>query len=751
MTQNTANLYEKPDLTNCDREPIHIPGSIQPHGTLLVLAEPSMQIVQTGANAAALLGTPPEMLLGQSWEKAIDAAGRAAVQSVLTENLEAAPHYLPPVSTVSGKTFEAVVHRFQGVLILELEENTAIDFSTSRNLYASLKATLARLQEASSVAEFCRNAAAQVREFTGFDRVMIYRFAEEGSGEVVAESKRDELESFLGLNYPASDIPLQARALYLKSWLRFKVDNDAAPVALVPGLNPQTGAPLDMSHAALRSMSPIHSEYLRNMGVKATMSISIIRDNQLWGLVACHHYAAPRYVPHEARIACEFLAHSLSLQMAAKETAENHEYVDHLNRGHAALVEAMARNEDFIQGLLADEERFLNWIEAGGAAVVLDEDVRLLGKTPRAEEVRRIARWLDENQREAVLATDNLPDLCRELDHCREFAAGVLSVRLSRQLPHFILWFRPEIAQRVNWAGAPHKPVEKSAFGDRLTPRKSFDLWVEEVKGKSAPWKACEREAAANLRHSITEIIVRRAKDLADLNNELERSNFELDSFAYIASHDLKEPLRGIHNFSHILIETYTDQLPPEGQEKLRTLMRLTERMESLIESLLHYSRIGRTELRTKEIDLNRLVGETLEMIQARLDEARAELVIARNLPPVEGDDVLLREVLTNLLSNAVKYNDKETPRIEFGFTEEKGKPVFFVRDNGIGIHEKHHDTIFRIFKRLHGRDAYGGGIGAGLTITQKIIERHGGEIWLESVPQEGTTFYFTLKTREEE
>ncbi len=736
---------EKIDLTNCDREPIHIPGSIQPHGVVLAIAEPSLKILQVSENAAELFGCAAADLLDETLEKLLAPEDVEYLKSqILPKNLEASPRYLPTFRIGSEKReFEVIVHRYEGLLILELEENS-ISSAVPLEIYASLKSTLSQLEEASNVKEFCRRAAEEVRAFTNFDRVMIYRFAGDASGEVFAESKRDDLEAFLGMHYPAADIPQQARALYIKSWLRFKVDNEAAPVALVPQINPQTGKPLDMSYAVLRSMSPVHTEYLRNMGVRSTMSISIIKDGELWGLVACHHYAAPRYVAHDARMACELLAHFLSLQMSAKEAMEDGEYTLRLNTRHAELVEIMLESEDFAQGLMKEESRFLNWIDADGVALVTGDEINLLGKTPNAEIVRKITGCLTEQVADEIFATDNLADICADAADCKEYAAGLLAMRLSIYAPTYLLWFRPEISQRVNWAGEPTKLTESSEFGERLTPRKSFDLWVEQVGGKSAPWKNCELEASANLRRSIMEIVVRKAEALAKLNAELEHSNIELDSFAYIASHDLKEPLRGIHNFSHFLIEGYADKLEADGQEKLQTLMRLTQRMESLIESLLQYSRIGRTQLTVSEVNLNNLLGETLEMMQTRISETDVEIRLGKNLPTVSGDEVLLREVFTNLITNAVKYNDKPKRWVEVGFVEGE-MPTFFVRDNGIGIPEKNYESIFRIFKRLHGREAFGGGVGAGLTITKKIVERHGGQIRIESVPQEGTTFYFTL------
>jgi chemotaxis family two-component system sensor kinase Cph1 len=247
-----------------------------------------------------------------------------------------------------------------------------------------------------------------------------------------------------------------------------------------------------------------------------------------------------------------------------------------------------------------------------------------------------------------------------------------------------------------------------------------------------------------------TEELQRRAEELQRLNAELEYSNRELDAFAYIASHDLKEPLRGIHTFAHFLLEDYADTLDAAGADKLRTLMRLTQRMESLIESLLHYSHVGRTELALEQTDVQEVVEETLELLAARLQDGQVDVRIPARLPMVRADRVHVGEIFNNLIANAVKYNDKADKWVEIGCTVSPGedgvlRQAFYVRDNGIGIAAQHHEAVFRIFRRLHGRDEYGGGTGAGLTIVRKIVERHNGRIWLVSQPGVGSTFYFTL------
>ncbi|MGE3539619.1 MAG: ATP-binding protein [Candidatus Tectimicrobiota bacterium] len=256
-------------------------------------------------------------------------------------------------------------------------------------------------------------------------------------------------------------------------------------------------------------------------------------------------------------------------------------------------------------------------------------------------------------------------------------------------------------------------------------------------------------------RRRAEEELQKRADALQRLNTELEYSNRELDAFAYIASHDLKEPLRGIHHFSHFLLEDYSDKLDADGVSKLSTLMRLTQRMESLLESILHYSHVGRAELAMEDTDMQSVVEETLELLGVRLQENQVEVRIPARLPSVQADRVRVGEIFNNLIANAIKYNDKSDKWIEIGCEwcadEERGKQLaFYVRDNGIGIATQHHEAVFRIFRRLHGRDEYGGGTGAGLTIVRKIVERHGGRIWLASRPGAGSTFYFTLGTSRE-
>ena len=743
---------QKMDLTACDTEPIHIPGSIQPHGVLLVIKEPELTVVQVSANTSEHFGVGPEALLGQRIDLLLGEKEMNLFQAeVLPQDLEAAPQYLPPIPLGSnGRIFERIIHRYQGQLILEFE--WMMDTATTSILHSgAMKLALARLQRAPNSREFCQMAAEEVRRFTGFEHVMVYKFLDDGAGVVIGEALSSGVESYLGLHYPAADIPQQARALYLKSWLRFKVDVADYSVPLVPHLNPISNAPLDLSYSVLRAMSPIHTEYLKNIGAKATMSLSIIREGKLWGLIACHHRSGSKYVPHNNRMSAEILAHMLSLQMTAKEDGEIHDYVLRLKTAQLALVEMMSAAADYKEGLLSAAADFVNWLNAGGVAFCDKYGVQSLGTTPDASWIADLTAWLAKNMTEEIYATDSLSRSCAAFSDCSATAAGLLALRLGDSEPRYILWFRPEKAQAVHWAGDPSKSVEAEDSGVRLTPRKSFALWVEQVKGRSVPWLACELEAVRSLRCSIYEIMARKADEIARLNVELERSNIELDSFTYVASHDLKEPLRGIHNYAHFLLEDHADKLDEQGIDKLKTLTKLTLRMETLIDSLLHYSRLGRNELEEDEVTIQTAIENALEMVAYRIIESGVEIRIPRPVNVGRVRPSRISEVFTNLLTNAIKYNDKAQKWVEIGYIEsralanEHAQTVFYVRDNGIGIAEEYHQHIFQIFRRLHGRDEYGGGSGAGLTIVRRIIEQQGGQIWLESTPGQGTTFYFTL------
>lgn len=742
------------DLTNCDREPIHVPGHIQSHGVLLALDRGSLEVLQASDNTDRYLGLPVEQVLGKSAgdllaPEHLDLLRTASQRDPIVDS----GLYLFTVPVAGKGPFHVIGHVHQGLLILELEVPIP-EADRQPSFYDAVKHSAARFQRAATVDELCRTVAEEVRRVSGYDRVMIYRFRDDWSGHVIAEDKIEGQESFLGLHYPASDVPSQARALFLKNAIRMLPDAKYVPSRVVPELNPRTGAPLDMSFTFLRGASQMYTEYLLNMGARASLTMAITRGDRLWGMVSCHHYS-PRQVPYDVRTACEFLARIVSLQLGDKEAHEEAGYRTRIQDTHDALVRRLAETDDFVQGLVLGSPGVDSYVEAAGVAVITRGECHRIGVTPSDDDIRAIVGWLRNHQGDEVFATDHLAAVMPSAAALTDTAAGVLAIPIMRRAGEYVLWFRPEHVRSVKWAGDPNKPVDVGPLGDRLTPRKSFALWKEEVKGKSEPWRSLEIDAARRLRVSLIEVVLRKSDELARVNRELRQSNQELDSFAYVASHDLKEPLRGIYNYSQFLLEDYERQLDDTGRERLQTMARLTLRMQSLIDSLLHFSRLGRIAFSLEMVDLNEALATGMELVAALLMTAGAKVEVPRPLPTVECDRTALIGVYSNLLSNAAKYNDRPEKHIEVGYhmAGEPGFPsrargwgvCFHVKDDGIGIPPEHREDVFRIFKRLYPRDAYGGGTGAGLTIVRKVVERHGGAIWIEPNGDRGTTFFFTL------
>ncbi len=732
------------DLTNCDREPIHIPGLIQPHGVLLVLKAPELTIIQVSANTKTLLEREPEQLLNTELKHLLDEEQIKLITQCLEKDFESVN---PLKISINNHVFDGVIHKLDNNLILELEPAQTTNKTEFLDFYKLVVSSVNKLQNASTPEQICQEIVTEIRALTQFDRVMVYQLDPEGAGKVVAEDKQEHLTPFLGLNYPATDIPKQAKQLYALNWLRLIPDVDYQSVELIPPRNPLTNSPTDLRLSVLRSVSPLHIEYLHNMGVAASMSVSLIKNGQLWGLIACHHHS-PKYITYEIRTACEFLGKVTSMQLVAKEENQDLDYKVKLKSILSKFVDSIGLQNNLLEGLVAAKENLLELAGAQGIAIYWLDEIIVAGKTPNTEQLQELGSWIETKFQDNLFYTSALAQEYPIAENYTDIASGLVALAISRTNKNYVLWFRPEVVQTVSWAGNPNKPVEIDENGEmRLSPRKSFDLWQQTVKSQSLPWKQWEIESVLELRGAIVSTVLRQADELAKINIELEQSNTELDAFAYIASHDLKEPLRGIHNYSNFLIEDYGNILNEDGVSKLQTLVRLSQRMEDLINSLLHFSRLGRVELAIYPTNLNQVLQQVLDLLRARIEETGVHIEIPRPLPIIECDRIQVTEVFTNLISNAIKYSDRADKWVEVGYLDNQQQAtVFYVRDNGIGIKEQYLDNIFRIFKRLHGHNHYGGGTGAGLTIVKKIVERHGGKIWVESTFGSGSTFYFTLQ-----
>ena len=752
-------------LTNCDSEPVQTPGCIQAHGALLVVRLDDLVILQASENTLALLGFAPENLLGLPIGIVTGEAGvlqlRASLAGGATDANPLRLFTMP--GRGEGPALDVSMHTLEGLAMVEFEPAYPDDDAQVQHGYALVKRAVGRLRQAVGLQHFCTVAAQEIRELTGLDRVMVYKFHPDGHGEVYAESKRDDLAPWLGLHYPAEDIPKPAREVFKRVWIRPTPDVSGTLAEMVPLVNPQTGRPLTMTHCALRGASVMYTEYLQNMGVTAGLTMSLRRGDELWGLIACHHYSGVARLPFEVRAACELLAQVVSLQHQAIENQEHLAYRLGREAIHQQLI-TQASGEGGLSAMAHGAPTVLEAIEANGVVLYHHDRWWRVGQTPPDAELDALAHWLRARPEFAhgtrpVFVTDRLAVDYPAAAAFRAIASGVLAMPLTPSRGTLVLWFRTETLQTVNWSGDPdYDPKVIGPHGLRLTPRRSFETFAESVVGRSLPWQDVDVELALRFRVLLMELVVSRAERLAELNVELARSNEELDAFAFVAGHDLKEPLRGIHNHANQLLEESVLPQGSESRNKVERVLRLTLRMDALLDSLLHFSRVGQTALKVEKVDLNSVVAEALEMVDERRLGRSCEISVADALPWVDCDHVRVREIFVNLLSNALKYNDKPVCRIAIGCEGPStsladadrphgtaGCVVFYVKDNGIGIAPHHVEQIFKLFTRLHGRDEFGGGNGAGLTIVKKLVERHGGHVWVRSTPGQGTTFLFTL------
>jgi chemotaxis family two-component system sensor kinase Cph1 len=515
------------DLDNCVSEPIHIPGSIQPRGVLIVVQEPDMTVVQISANAFELLDINPVSSLQRPLGAAIGEVAALAVAraaSAFGDLRERNPHETSLRVRGDLVAVDVILHRAgAGLLLVELEPSTGVRPLAFQNTYLAVRGAVAALNRSVTLMELFELTASAVRELTGFDRVMVYRYDEEYNGEVVAEAKRDDLNSFFGLRYPASDIPAQARALYEKNWIRLISDISYTPSPLIPVDNPVTGQPLDLTHSTLRSVSPMHIEYLQNMGVHASMSISLLRDGKLWGLIACHHYAGPHTPTYAVRAAAEFLGSTLSLRLLDQFEAEDIRGRLAAQTLLAELISGTIDQTDPLAAALLGAPGLLDLIPGDGIVVHAGGRTEVRGTVPGPLVVGAIASWALAAE-EHIIASDCLSTTLPQLGVDPELVSGALVVVLPAG--QFVLWLRGEARRLVDWGGDPHNKELASQEGDstRLSPRKSFERWREVVRFRSLPWTRDEQELAADLRRHLVESLYARSRLDVRLAETVQRS-----------------------------------------------------------------------------------------------------------------------------------------------------------------------------------------------------------------------------------
>lgn len=736
MMSSPSSLYPKRvDLNNCDKEPIHILGKTQSYGVLLAFDKKSYALVQHSDNLYKVFKDSDA--IPSQVEDVLDKDKLEQLLKRLRDKKSTSIEV-----TIAENDYIVIAHLNEEQLIFEFEPKG--DPSDPVMYQQQLTDIVTELSGAYDEQQMCDRAANLIRDFLGYDRVMIYQFDEDWNGSVVSEARRADLESWLGLNYPATDIPQQARKLFLTQGVRIIADVNDTSVKIHPPLSPVTNNQLDLSKSELRAVSPIHIEYLQNMKVGATLTAAIVYKDTLWGLVACHHYSS-KFINYYKRLSAKFLTQVFATQLGLRTSNTNLESVNRSNNVRATLIEQMSKNWNIEEGVTAYDTTLLDLTQASGAAILIEGNLSLIGQTPSEDQVLELKDFLvQDGQDKEIFYTQSLNTIYQSAEGFKEIASGVLFLPIVKGDQNALFWFKPEKKEIVHWAGNPDKAV-LSTTGEDLSPRKSFEKWMQEVDGQSEPWQDYEIAAAKALKQNISEIIIQKYDEVKRLNDKLKRAYKDLESFSYSVSHDLRAPLRGIDGFAQIIKEDYYDSLDDFGKQALQTIITSTNKMNGLIDDILAFSGLGQKETSVQNFSVNELIEDILSYLQVDREYPDVELIINKDLPPLYGDRGMIFQMYNNLISNALKYSSKvDAPKVEIGFLDDKDSTIYYIKDNGIGFDMAYADRIFGVFNRLEADDYQGSGIG--LAIVKRVVEKHEGEIWVKSEKGKGSTFYFSFK-----
>jgi light-regulated signal transduction histidine kinase (bacteriophytochrome)/CheY-like chemotaxis protein len=733
--QQLSESQLKDALDGCANEPIHTPGSIQPYGVMLVLDPKDYSVLQASENLEAWVGLAWADALGKPLAAVIGDDQADIIRHIVVKR-ELQP-LQSSVVRIGDKVFDAVAHLADGYVVVELEivddpKTLARDF-----FYDELRQFSVGMREMREPAELHSFVTAQIRKITGFDRVKLYRFDDDWNGEVIAESRAPHMASYKGLHFPASDIPPQARALYMKNFIRSISDIRYAPVPVLPALNPYTNRPLDMSMSALRSVSPIHVQYLANMGVHASMSVTIIQNGRFWGLIACHHNS-PYHVPYRIRMVSEIMGHIFSAQLSSMV-----EMVDRVDAEKRRLIlerlsGSLGTHYNLYDLLRDKQDMTIEAMRSQGMAIQYRGKMFTFGQTPGEDKVRDLIDWLYSRHPSSLVKTHEAETLTGEIQGLDDLRGGFLAVPISHMRKDYILWFRDSIVKDVQWAGDPEKKAVEEKAGYRLVPRASFDLWKQTVRNRSRAWSREDVDMAQKLVN-----IINQSERIAAEEASIAKSEFLANM-----SHELRTPLNAIVGIINILDRD--NKLDERQREFIRTMNLSANSLLGLINDLLDIAKIESNEMTVEERPFNLL--DVLEEVRSIMNVRAVEkdLLLAVKAPPraqmqFTGDVVRIRQVLLNLVSNALKFTEAGFVNVLVRLpTDTEGRLRIEVSDSGIGMSEEHLARIFDKFVQADDSITRRfGGTGLGLAIVRNLVHLMKGEVQVQS--QEGMGSRFTI------
>ncbi|TZF99669.1 GAF domain-containing protein (plasmid) [Chryseobacterium panacisoli] len=727
------------NFIECHEEPIHIPGSIQSFGYLIGIDAESRTITFFSRNIADIfkIGSSEELFGRQltdfpkSFQSIIDSEIYTSLDKFTRRKNET---YFDKIF-IGDTEYHFSVFRSELYIFMEFEEVLINPNKRISNKYDNFYII-------DNQKELWNHLLETLSKVVNYDRMMVYKFMMDGSGKVIAEKKNENMESFLGLHYPESDIPKQARDLYLKKRKRIfsNVYADTVPILS------KSQEKIDLTFSASRAMSPVHGQYLKNSGAASSFSVSIIIDDHLWGLVTCQN-VEPKHIDLEDRVqAGIFTALAANAYSSFKSKSELN-YRLELNEKVSLLKTEFLKHNNLFDSLIECKKEIRNLPEADGLAIVSDESIITDGKTPNLESINRIVQWALENTSERIYVSRNfLKEYGEELD-LSENAAGIVIYFIERDKNEMLIWFRKEFDEHINWAGNPEKNIgvfsQNGEEKQMISPRTSFRIFTENIKGNSKRWNSRNISAVQAVRDLILETSHKNYNAIKRLNDELKKVNDELDSFSYTISHDLGTPLTVMKLNAQMLLGNLADD-SIKSKTKINTIIEEIDNMAEMMHDVLQLSRAKHSEIQLESLKTAHTIEKISENAKMTYGSPNSEIII-KECPDVLADKTMLHQVFLNIINNAVKYSShKDLPKVEIEGTEDGQTIIYRVSDNGIGIPEKEKHKMFKIFNRMDNAKKFKGN-GVGLSIVHRIMKRIGGNVDYES-SSEGTSFILTFK-----
>ncbi|TKC09882.1 GAF domain-containing protein [Pedobacter polaris] len=728
-------------LENCDTEPIHIPGTIQSHG-FLITVDSTYKIAHCSENIEAFTGLKAADLLGKSIaDITLTCSADYDLEAILRfANLSDGggnPHVFQ--KEISGSNYNIIINRHKGFYLIDFEPSSS---ALQQNLQSSIGRSLSEILADKKLENLLSNAANQIKKIINYDRVMVYKFHEDGHGEVVAEAKIDSIETWMGLHYPASDIPKQARDLYKINLVRLIADVHTTPSPILTLAKDGKAEPLDLTFSNLRAVSPIHIQYLKNMGVASSFSVSVMDQDKLWGLIACHNYT-PKFINFSERESAKLIGQVLSSAISFREQEEEQLYSNQHRQCIETITRHLLRNSTIEEALFNIDCSLNEVIDCTGAALYYDGKLQTSGIVPEESFIEKLIDWLDEKTyTDGYFMTTNLTLAYPKAAEYRKSASGLLACRLGKDLREYMLWFRPEVVSTIKWAGNPEKIISTDESGiARISPRNSFNEWSQQVELTAIPWKMYELSAVLSLRDEVNYSINRKATELRVVNEKLRQAYAELDTFSYTISHDLKNPLATIKSYAQLIQRG----MPAEKISHVAGRIEVgANKMQQMIDEVLEYSKVGQSKVQGRPVNMAAILEELKNDLLVAANNPNLKIEIEQT-PEIYGDELMIMQVFSNIAGNAVKYSAQNlNPKVNISGTATDDKVVYSISDNGIGIPKKEHGSIFELFSRASGSKDFEG-TGVGLAIVKRILEKHNGEIWLDSIEGQGSVFFVSF------